>query len=444
MPKLAVLEKIKGFVGREELVKETFVLAITTVIAAVLNYGFFFVMARSLNTETYGIFYTLISFTYIFGVVFETARVVISKYATKFKVKNENGKIKYLFLRALRKMFLLGGLALIFFILISPLIAGFLKINVWYIILTGVFIFISIFMYVGWGLLQGLRKFNSLGLNILIGAILKFGFGVLFVIIGWNIAGILGAFILGTTAGLVILLLQVNKIIKSKIKKIETKEIYKYSVPVLTGLVLITLMYIVDVLLAKRFFSPEIAGYYSGISTLAKMLFFCSIAVTRVMFPIVSEKHEKGERHRRLLYKSLVVVLIISLIFLVAYTLFPQSVVKIILGQKFNVDVLLGGGEYIPFYHTIKYLAVAMMFLALSYTLAFYKWSIQKKKFVIWIALALVSEVVLLYLFHKNLLQFLWVMIIVNASLFAVMLFNLKRYDDQKNKNNKRNIHIQR
>ena len=66
----------------------------------------------------------------------------------------------------------------------------------------------------------------------------------------------------------------------------------------------IVLMYSLDIILAKRFFSAEDAGKYAVISMLGKMIFFGTAAIGKAMFPFTSENYESGkERERAYFYR---------------------------------------------------------------------------------------------------------------------------------------------
>jgi len=154
------------------------------------------------------------------------------------------------------------------------------------------------------------------------------------------------------------------------------------------------------------------------------------------MFPLVAERHEKGEWHKDLLYKSLIIVLIISIILIVIYTLFPNQVVSLLFGNKYLVDIILDNKLYIPLSHLVKYLAISMMFMSLTYTICFYNWSINKKRFIFLIILGTIAEIVLLLLSHRTIFQYIRVLIIVNIALFFMMLTTLierKKYIQQNN-----------
>jgi len=393
-------------------------------------------MARFLSPIEYGILYTLISITQWWTIPDETTRSVMSKYTAKYVINDEYGKISYILRRATRRLLIMSIIAFFIFIPISVFMGKYLDINPLFIISTGSMLVLTSILPASWGVLQGLQRFWIVGFRVTLDMVLRFVFGIAFVLLGFGVAGAYSAIVAATLVVLVMSYYSLKDIWKIKPVKVETKEVYKYAWPILIGSVLLTIMFTIDVILVKRFFSPIVAGYYSAISTLAKVIFFAGTGLTRVMFPLVAERHEKGEWHKDLLYKSLIIVLIISIILIVIYTLFPNQVVSLLFGNKYLVDIILDNKLYIPLSHLVKYLAISMMFMSLTYTICFYNWSINKKRFIFLIILGTIAEIVLLLLSHRTIFQYIRVLIIVNIALFFMMLTTLierKKYIQQNN-----------
>ena len=65
-----------------------------------------------------------------------------------------------------------------------------------------------------------------------------------------------------------------------------------------------------DVLIVRHFFPAEAAGYYAALALTGRIVFFATWSVVTAMFPIVAQRHRRGEAHRSLLFVSLGVVLV--------------------------------------------------------------------------------------------------------------------------------------
>ncbi len=414
----------KGSISRH-----TFTLWMTSGLVAIASYLFFFAMARMLSQQDYGLLYSLIALLYIFSVPTETIRFVISKYVAIFKTKKEYGKIKNLFKRSFKKLFFYSLPALFLVIIIAPTwLSGFLHVDVWHIIVASLTIPFIFLLPIIHGTLQGLNRFVALGMNNSIEMILKLVIAVVLVFIGLGVYGAIVAIPLSVALAIAFGFIPLKKIMESDEEKVESSPIYKYFFPFLFVVLFLTAMSSVDVLIAKHFFSPIYAGFYAAISTLGTILFFISIAVTKVMFPLVAEKHhlKKVKEHKDLLYKSLLLILLPSALWVILLALFPKFIVGLILGSK-----------YLAIANFIKYEAIAMGFLALSNVIALYNLAIDRKKFIFLPAVFCVLEIVLLCLFHNSLTQYLRILILVNVLLFLFLLVTSVKMREIKENVNK-------
>ncbi len=388
----------------------------TSIFIAIASYLFYFSMARMLSPEEYGILYSLIAITYIFSVPTETIRFVISRYTAIFNLKKQNGSIKNLLNRSFKKITLLSIPIWIFLVLLSVLWLGkFLHISVWPLLIMSVVIPFLFLLPIIHGALQGLQKFVTLGINNSIEMVVKLILAVVLVFLGFKVYGAIIAIPLSIVVALIIGIIPLKKIMKEKETTIDTKHIYDYFFPFMLVIFFLTTMSSVDVLIARHFFSPSYAGLYAAISTIGTTLFFVSISVTKVMFPMVSEKHhlKEKEEHEDILYRSLLLVAIPSLALVLFLTFFPKLLVTIMFGLK-----------YISISNFIKYEAIAMGFLALSNVISLYNLAINKKKFIFFPAIFCVLEIVLLSLFHGSLMQYLRMLILANVLLFIFLLIS--------------------
>ena len=88
---------------KSELGKDTIIFFIGLNIFNFLNFMFHFFMGRMLGPADYGVLAVLMSLIFIHGVPTESIMTIISRYTSKFNVKNEKGKINYLMKKSLAK-----------------------------------------------------------------------------------------------------------------------------------------------------------------------------------------------------------------------------------------------------------------------------------------------------------------------------------------------------
>lgn len=385
-----------------------------------LNYVFQIAMARMLEPADYSILAVLISIGYIFGIPNEAIQTIITKYASKFNIKKENGKMKDVFYRSLKKGFIFSLLIFAVFIILSFFLTDLLKINFWLLALTGLLIFYVFSVPIIRGVLQGKKKFWNLGLNMVIESFIKVLFAIILVLIGWRVYGAMIGVLVGGIAAFFIAFAAIKDVTSSRRKKIgKFNGVYRYNLPVLVGITSIVLMYSLDVIIARIFFSPELAGKYAFISLIGKAILFSSFAVSKTMFPLSSESFEKGKKTIGILKKSVLLILAISVFILLLCFLAPEKVIKVI---------SLGSSQYLDASNILFIVSAAFSFTALTNILITYALSINKiRKISLSLLIFVLMEAGLLGLFHSNLIEFSISLLVVNFLMFLYSLWLIKK-----------------
>ena len=408
-----IKNKIKD---NKEFLKDNFILFSGLFILNVLGYFFHFYAGRKLGPEDYGIFGSLLSLIYIILMPLNSLQTIISKFVSNFKVKNDYEKISYLVSNSLKKLVIYGVIITIIFLLLSPIIASFLKVsNIISLIILSSFIILGIVVLVIRGALQGLQKFKILGLSYIMEGVGKFIGGFLLIYIGFGVNGAIGGLVISYIVALILVSIYIFKFLKIKKEKFDSKEIYKYSLPVFIMLISLTLFYSIDVLLVKHFFDSDMAGYYAALALLGKIIFFGSLSVSMVMFPKVSESHILNKDHKNILYKSLLLILSFGGLISLFYFIF----------SKFTVNLLFGA-DYLEITNLLGLFGIVMTIFSLIYVLAFYYASINKTKFIYLLVLFNLLEAILIWFFHNSLMQIIIILLILFGILFLIMILGVK------------------
>src|SRR3989344_1032996 len=309
---------------KSEFGKGTIILFFTMNVYNFLNFLFHFAMGRMLGPSDYGVLAVLMSIVYIYGVPTEAIQNIISKYTSNLNYKKKDGKIKFLMIKSLRKGFNISLILFVFASILSFILSIFLSINYCLFFLTNFFLFISFSSPITKGILQGRKKFWQLGNNLIIESSLKFVFAVSFVMFGFKVYGAIVGVLFGVLAGLVFSLFFNKDLLGRKSEKIELPGAYRNSVPYFIIMLVILLVFSLDVILAKRFFSPELAGKYAILSLLGKMIFLGTLAVSKAMFPLTTERNINNIDSKSVFIKSLILISIICVIGILLYLFFPQ------------------------------------------------------------------------------------------------------------------------
>ncbi|MFH1500715.1 MAG: oligosaccharide flippase family protein [archaeon] len=379
-----------------ELAKGSFILLILINVFNIINYLFQFSMARLLGPADFRIIAAMMSLIYIFSVPSEAIQTIISRYASKYNLSRELGRMKNLLVKGLKKGFLLALVSYLIFSVLAIFLAEFIRVDYWIIELTGIVIFGSFLMPVLRGVLQGQKKFASLGGSLIIEAGIRLVLAVLLVVAGFGVFGAVWGIVIATVLGFLVIFVFMKRVIRSDLVSEKVEGIYRYSLPVFITILVIVLMYSLDVWFANRFFSVEEAGVYAVVSTLGKMIFFGTVAISKAMFPLASEGHEAKRNTKRILKKALIIIVGISLVAIFLFLVFPKLIIGILFGE-----------DYISGYSILVYIGIGFSLLSITNLVLMYGLSTNKVNLnSLILFLFLLIQILLFLLFHGNLFEF--------------------------------------
>lgn len=411
-----MIKRILKKVFPNELSRGTFILFVMMNIFNLLNLVFNFFMGRALGPEGYGTLAVLMSFVYIYGIPNEAIQNIISRYTSKLNLKKNYGKIKFMMLKALKKSFYIALIIFILVTLLTSVLSKFLKIDFWLIFLINIVVFFSFAIPVVRGTLQGMKKFSSLGGSMIIEASFKLFFGISLVLFGFKVFGAVIGILLSLCAGLIFSLYFNKEVLHEEKENVSFKDIYLTSIPYFMIMLAILLFFSLDIIFAKVFFSAELAGKYAVLSIFGKAIFLGTFAISKAMFPLVSEKKDKKEDSSKLFKKSLGIIIILCSMAIILYALFPELIIS-----------LLYGNQYIDMHPYLIYSGIAFSFLALSNLILIYGLSINRLRNVHYLFGFLALEIVLFYLFHSTILEYILALMFSNIIMFIGSIFLIRR-----------------
>jgi O-antigen/teichoic acid export membrane protein len=396
----------------ESLIKASIAILIAQAIFLIANFLYHFLSARLLGPAEYATVASIFSIFYLVTVGSSAIQNTATKYVSGFKAKKDYKKISLFFKRGFRKIFLVSLFLFAVYLAISPLIASFLNIPLIAVLISSPAIILFALVPFNRGILQGLQKFGSLGINLIAEGLIRLALALALIFLGLKSNGALAAVSIATLVAVLITFPSL-KLEKAKGKiNIDRKGLYRFVFISFIALFLVNAIYNMDVFLVKHFFSAEQAGHYAAISLLGKIVFFGATAIGLVMFPKVSEMHLNDRKKAGSIFmKALGFTLIISALITAVYFLFPNLIVS-----------LLFGSEYESIIPLIGFFGIFMTFLSLSYICVLNKLALGRKKFIIILGIAAIAEIALISLFHSSLQQIVTILIILNAFLFISLL----------------------
>ncbi|HLC86276.1 MAG TPA: oligosaccharide flippase family protein [Candidatus Nanoarchaeia archaeon] len=395
----------------DSLIRDGIILFTATMIGNFASFLYHFGMGRFLGPVEYGALGAILSIFYFILVPFNVIQTTISKFVAKFKAENEEKKINYLFYKSIKKLFIIGIISTIIFLILSPIIADFVKIKTINMIILAIIIPFALLLPINRGVFQGLQTFKKLGANIIIETTAKLAVGFMLVLIGYRLIGAVIGLVAAYVIPFIISIIQLKKYYSKYQQDIKQKEIYKYSIPVLITLLSLTAFYSVDVIIIKHYMSETDAGYYAATAILGRIVFFATLAISMVMFPKVAEMDAMKKPNKHILNKALALVAIVGLGITLGYFLLPKLVV-----------LLLFGKDFLPITKYITAFAFLMSFFSLIYLTAMYNLSINRTKFIYILLVFNIIEIIALAIMHNSIAQAITIMTIIMVLMFIILL----------------------
>lgn len=395
-----------------EFIRGSIILFVTFGIFNVLNFIFQSSMARMLGPIEYGVFAAITAIIYFVATLSESVQIIVAKYTSAFNVEKKIGKIHYLINKIFGRGMKTSVKIFLFLIPFFILFSYFLKINIFLVLLTGSMIFSIFLLPVTRGVMQGMKKFDVLGINMILEGILKVIISIILVLSGIGVYGAVMGIIGGTLIAFLISLISIKDVLNGKKEDADISKIYSYSPSVLYAIFIILLMQSLDVLIAKSIFTAELAGQYAVANLMGKIIFFGTVAISKTMLPLSAERFEKGVKTNKLFNKALILTLLLCVSTIAIYGIFSELVVTILFGE-----------EYLEISSIILNIAIAFTFISLANLIFTYGISINKQIKWYFLVLFILTHVILLIIFSQNIYNYSIAMVISGLVLFLGSLF---------------------
>lgn len=321
------------------------VMSAAMVLAGGLDYVVNVLAGRWLMPVEYGIFISVAAILQVVLYVSIAIRNVVAFYTAELTVRPDSRDQVGAFLRrSWRWGWQWGLVATALTAIFSPLLAKLLRLpNAWPLWAASLMVFVLFLRPVSDGALQGMQAFAGLGLVQVTQAVLRLIFAVVLISMGAQAVGAIFALPLAGAIALGLSLWFLRPQFRSAHKNADRPVSWHYSAHTLMGMAGFALLTNLDALFVKRFFSPEVAGNYGPVVTLAKISLFLPLAMGMVLFPKAAQRHAAGRDARPILLMALAATLLPGFALTTLYFLFPGVLVKAIFtGAYSNPGIVLG------------------------------------------------------------------------------------------------------
>ena len=397
-----------------------------SMIVAVLNYLFYPVLGRMLTPSDFGDVQVFISLITQTGIIFGAFSIV----AVNITANVENIHERNAILAELQKIcfYVVGALAVILLLFFSKL-NTFLQLDTVYpIIGVLALLFLSASSTFRSAYLQGQGRFIGLSVSGIISSAGRLVFAVLLILLGIGSLGAIGGIIAAQIAAVCFLWNltrnSLNLSTRTNVHVLEKGSIKKellYGILVLFASGLVTFMYTSDVLIIKHLFDPHDAGLYSGISAIAKIIFFVTAPTIAVLLPAVKLKNSIKENSLALL-KSLGLTFCLGGAVLLVFYLFSDITIKVLLGE-----------QYLSLAHILPKVGVVMFLASLLNVFVYYFLALRKFILIVISLVGVLCTAFLLLMSHDSidsvLNSLIWSLFII---LGLFLIFYVKNYFNRR------------
>lgn len=304
------------------------------------GYLFQLIASRALSVVEYGELVALFSAIGIITIPFTVINPAIVKKVSEYKVQQNFVGLTKLFSGLVAINLLFSLILFTFFALFSRQSALWLNIaNQNTILICAIIAGVSLVSGLPSMFLQGLLRFKGASFVGVVASLAKLLLGIGGILL---LTGVLGAFyglLLGSILVFVVgfLVLKKNLHLSAifKLDFVPLKSLFSYAVSSVIIIVPITILFNSDTILAKHYLTPELAGVYSSISIIGKIIFFGVSGFGTIVFPMISEKVARGESLNKFIASSLKLYLALLSCAVFIYSIFPNLIVNLLFGSRY-------------------------------------------------------------------------------------------------------------
>ncbi len=388
---------------------------IASMLANIFNWLYNLQAGRTLSKEEFGILTVFISFQYLLSVPANSLATTVTRFTAFYTAKGEREKHFYFFRQYWWLSWCLGLIFLGLLILFSSAINNFFGVSSPHLLSIFAITLIPLFLVsFEKGTLSGQMAFAWIGILYITESITKLGFLYFSKSLPFSqleLAVFSLPFSVMMAWFISLLIARSFHPLPVKVEGSQTKEItdtYKFLGNSIFASIGAILIYNMDVLLVKHFFSSSEAGVYSTLSLLGKMLYFGAGSLIGLLVPLTARAQAQNSSGSKPFFILLSIVSFVGISIWLSYLLFPH----------FIVQTLLTGKGLVALPYLTRY-SLGMLFLALSS--CFVAYNLAKKNYLParLVLFAALLQGILISLFHNSLGQ---VVNVVTATLLGLFL----------------------
>lgn len=417
---------IKEKFSPDNIIKSGAIVFAGTTTVNLLNFIFTLSMARLLGPQIFGELMAIFSLLIFTGIPSDIVTNIMARYSANYQAEKKFSLIKRLFSLATKVTFTTGVFFLLVFWLLIPFLSSFLHISYFPFFLFALAFPLMLLLAVAVGTLQGLQKFIPFSVTPIIATTFKLLLALFLVFLGFSTFGVIAAFIIGLSLAYLYARHHTRAAFAKNSSQISNnirlatvaQKILSYAKTVSLTTLFLALFTNIDIILVKHYLTAQLAGQYAALSTIGRVILYGASPVLTVTFPLISAAHstKKTKRREQIFQKSLVFVLIITVLSLFIFKFLPQLAVKILFGQ-----------DYLPISSLLFWYGLVIALHTASRTFISYFLATHLKDFLLPLMLILILQITLIILSHQTLFAIIISLLVANLMfLLACSVLYLK------------------
>jgi len=402
-------------VQRNRLVRQNLVLFFGGLVAGIGGFVYHAIAGRVLGPETYGQVAFLIALYAVGTGPALILIVVLARYTALLNARGDPG-VRSLLVRTVR-LIAIPCLALILLTtLFARPIAGFEHLGSTIpILILGFSVALIWQVAIPRGILQGLQRFTPLSLNLSLELLIRTTVVFILLKAGYAVSGAMAAVFAGLGIAFFLGLYSLRDHFRGIGTRVRLRVMAGFSLTAAAGIIGVQILYNQDVILAEHYLNSHDGGIYGGLNKIGTILFFLTLSVSQVLFPRVVEAVAKDQHPGRILLSSAGILSALGAGALLVFAIAPGLVVGILFGPSFR--------DAVPLVFPVGVIGLA---LALDNLLVQFFMAVHDRVFVPLLALAVVAEALLIFLFHARVGQV--VLDVLVALLGLLVMLSIRCY----------------
>jgi len=400
---------------QNRLVRQNVVLFTGGLIAGVGGFVYHAIAGRILGPATYGQVAFLIA---VYAVGTGPALIliaVLARYTAMLNARGDPG-VRSLLARTVRLIAIPSLVLILLTTLFARHIAQFANLGSTIpILILGFSIALIWQVAIPRGILQGLQRFTSLSLNLSLELLVRTVVVVILLKAGYAVSGAMLAVFVGLVFVFCLGLYSLRDHFRRGAQRVRLRVMAGFSLTAAAGIIGVQILYNQDVILAVHYLSSHDGGIYGGLNKIGTILYFLTLSVSQVLFPRVVEAVAKEQHPGRILLTSAGILTALGAGALLVFAVVPGLVVGILFGPSFR--------DAIPLVFPVGVIGLA---LSLNNLLVQFFMAVHDRVFVPILALGVVVEGALIFLFHARVGQV--VLDVLIALVGLLLLLSLRCY----------------